>query len=56
MKIGELIKTLQEIMDEYGDLDAYGAGHPGEKGHLIELENLSVREKDKNGKGFYFIF
>jgi hypothetical protein len=51
MKISEVIKKLQEIMAEYGDLEVYGVGHPGEQGYLVEENNFTVGED-----AFFFEF
>ena len=51
MRISEMIKKLQEIMIEYGDLDVYAAGHPGERGYPVEEDNFAVYED-----AFFFEF
>ncbi len=53
MKISELIEKLQEISDEYGDLEVLGRGHPGEIGSELTAEELRIKKSEGDLK-FYF--
>lgn len=45
MKISELIEILEEIQNEYGDLEVQGKGHPGEEGSALEKDdNFLVKD------------